>query len=183
MSRLPFHIRAATPADIGAITRIYGDEVAHGVASLEEAPPPESEMAARMAKITGLGLPYLVAENAGRVLGYSYAGPFHTRSAYRFTLEDTIYIDRDARGLGVGRALVEALLVAAEQIGCRQMMALISFVDDSVSVRLHEKLGFRPLGIATAVGYKFGRWIDVMYMQRRIGGGDATPPDRAAPGR
>jgi phosphinothricin acetyltransferase len=124
----------------------------------------------------------MVAERDGEILGYCYAAPFHTRSAYRFTLEDTIYIDRGARGKGVGKGLLTALIAAAERVGCRQMMALITQVDHSASIGLHEKLGFRPMGIAVAVGYKFGRWTDVVYMQRRIGEGDATAPDRAAPG-
>ena len=177
-------IRDATEADVGAITRIYGYEVENGIATFEEVAPSETEMAARRSKIVGLGLPYLVAEDVtGLVMGYAYAGPFHTRAAYRFTVEDTIYIDRGARRRGVGRALLGTLIARSETAGCRQMMALITQVDDSASVALHEKMGFRPIGIAHAVGYKFNHWTDVVYMQRAIGAGDTARPDRAAPGQ
>lgn len=179
----PLLIRDATDRDVASITRIYAHEVLNGIASFEEFAPSEAEMAGRMAKIRALGLPYLVAEKAGAVLGYAYAGQFHARAAYRFTVEDTIYIDRGVRGRGVGRALLETLIARCEAIGCRQMMALITRVDDSASIVLHEKIGFRPMGIAHAVGYKFGRWTDVVYMQRTLGPGDAAPPDRPAPGQ
>ena len=163
-------IRDATEADIGAITAIYRDEVEHGVASFEETAPSEQEMTARMAKVVGLGLPYLAAEDHdGRFLGYSYAGPFHARAAYRFTVEDSIYVDRGARRQGVGRALLEELIDRCEKAGCRQMMALITDTDDSPSIALHTKLGFRLMGVAQGVGYKFGQWLDVAYMQLPLG--------------
>jgi len=180
----PVTIRDATAADIAAVARIYGHEVEHGIASFEEVAPSEAEMAARHAKIQSLGLPYLVAEDeAGAVIGYAYAGPFHTRAAYRFTVEDTIYIDRNARRRGVAQALMTALIARCTAAGCRQMMALITRADDSASIALHEKLGFRHMGTAEAVGHKFGRWIDVVYMQLTLGSGAATPPDRPAPGQ
>ena len=140
-------------------------------------------MAARMRKIVGLGLPYLVAESDGAVLGYSYAGPFHPRSAYRYTLEDTIYLHPDAQGQGLGRKLLTILLDRCEAIGCRQMMSLIYSVENSASVALHEKLGFRIVGYAYGVAYKFGRWLDLVQMQKPLGAGNATPPDWAAIGR
>jgi len=177
-------VRDATPSDAGAIARIYGREVEDGVASFEEVAPSETEMAARMAKITALGLPYLAAEGkAGRFLGYSYAAPYHARAAYRFTVENTIYIDADARGQGVGKALLGELIARCEAAGCRQMMALITGVAGSASVALHEKMGFRTMGVAEAVGFKRGQWRDVVYMQRVLGAGSAAPPDRSAPGQ
>ena len=177
-------IRDATEADIGAIAAIYGDEVENGVASFEEVAPSEQEMTARMVKIVGLGLPYLAAESRdGRFLGYSYAGPFHVRPAYRFTVEDSIYIDRNARGRGVGKALLHELIDRCERAGCRQMMALITHAEDSPSITLHANMGFRSMGVAKAVGYKHGRWLDVAYMQRALGPGHTTAPDGSAPGR
>jgi len=177
-------IRDATVADIAAITAIYGYEVENGIASFEEMAPSEQEMTARMTKVVGLGLPYLAAEGPdGRFLGYSYAGPFHARAAYRFTVEDSIYIDRGARRQGVGGALLKTLIARCGAAGCRQMMALISRGEDRASIALHEKMGFRSMGVAEAVGYKFGRWIDVAYMQLPIGPGQSTPPDRSAPGQ
>jgi phosphinothricin acetyltransferase len=179
----PFHIRDATVSDIPAIAAIYAPEVRHGLASWEEEPPGEAEMAGRMEKIHGLGLPYMVAESEGAILGYSYAGPFHPRSAYRYTLEDTIYLRPGAQGRGVGKKLLGALLERCAAIGCRQMMALIYQVENSPSVILHEKLGFRTIGIAYGVGYKLGRWLDLIEMQKPLGAGNAAPPDWAAIGR
>ncbi len=143
-----------------AIAAIYAREVLENVATFEEAPPPESEMAARMAKVQGLGLPYIVAEQDDDVQGYAYAGAFHARAAYRFTLEDTVYIRPEMHRRGIGRALLA----------------------DSASVALHAALGFRMMGVAHSVGYKFGRWLDVAYMQRPLGAADQTPPDCPAPG-
>jgi L-amino acid N-acyltransferase YncA len=177
------HIRNATVSDIPAITAIYAPEVERGLASWEEAPPSEAEMMGRMEKILGLGLPYLAAERKGAIIGYSYAGPFHPRSAYRYTLEDTIYLRPDAQGQGVGKKLLVALLERCAAIGCRQMMALIYQVENSPSVILHKKLGFRTIGIAYGVGYKFGRWLDLIEMQKPLGAGNAAPPDWAAIGR
>jgi phosphinothricin acetyltransferase len=174
----PVLVRDATDADVAQIAAIYGREVLHGIATFEEAPPSEHEMAGRMSKIQALGLPYLVAERAGTVLGYAYAGQFHARAAYRYTLEDTVYIHQDARRQGVGKALLEAILDRSEALGARQMIALISYAPNSGSVALHTQLGFRPIGILKSVGYKFGRWLDVAYMQRQIGASDTNAPDR-----
>jgi len=172
----PFLIRDVTAADIPAITAIYGAEVTSNVATFEEVAPSEAEMRARIEKIRSLGLPYIVAERAGVVLGYGYAGPFHARAAYRSTLEDTVYVHPDAHRQGVGRGLLGELIARATAGGYRQMMALISHVPGSASVALHHALGFRMMGIAKAVGYKHGRWLDVAYMQRALGDADATPP-------
>ena len=171
-----FRIRDVAAADIPAITAIYAAEVTTNVATFEEVPPSAAEMTARIEKVRGLGLPYIVAERASVILGYGYAGPFHARAAYRSTLEDTVYIRPDVHRQGVGRALLSEIIARAEAGGYRQMMALISHVPDSASVALHYALGFRMMGIAQAVGYKHGRWLDVAYMQRALGAADATPP-------
>jgi phosphinothricin acetyltransferase len=172
-----FQIRDATLADIPAITAIYAHEVENGVASFEENAPSESEMAARFSKIVDAKLPYLVAVRAGAVLGYAYAGPYHTRPAYRYTLEDTVYIHREAQRQGAGRALLNALIPRCEAAGGRQLLAVISYTPDSASVALHAQFGFQMMGVAKAIGFKFGRWLDVAYMQRQIGAGDMTMPD------
>jgi L-amino acid N-acyltransferase YncA len=178
----PLRIRDATDADIPAIAAIYRQEVEGGVATFEEAAPTDQDMLGRMATVKRLGLPYLVAERAGDVLGYAYAGPFHPRAAYRYTLEDTVYIRDDGRRQGVAKALLGELIARCEALGCRQMMALITHAPDSASVSLHTALGFRTMGIAQAVGFKFGRWLDVAYMQRPIGAADSQSPDRPALG-
>ena len=172
------HIRDATDADVGQIAAIYANEVATGVATFEEVAPTAQDMRARLTSIKHLGLPYLVAERGGMVLGYAYAGQFHPRAAYRYTLEDTVYIHQDARRQGVARALLGELVMRCEALGARQMMALITCVPGSGSIALHEALGFHSMGVAPAVGYKFGRWLDVAYMQRPLGAADSTPPDR-----
>jgi L-amino acid N-acyltransferase YncA len=171
-----FRIRDVAAADIPAITAIYATEVVTNVATFEEVAPGEAEMAARVEKIRGLGLPYVVAERGRVILGYGYAGQYHARAAYRSTLENTVYVHPDAHRQGVGRALLNEIIVRAEAGGYRQMMALITHVPDSASVALHHTLGFRMMGIAQAVGYKHGRWLDVAYMQRALGVADATPP-------
>ena len=178
-----FRIRDVAAADIPAITAIYSNEVLTNVATFEEVAPGEAEMAARIEKVRGLGLPYIVAERAGVILGYGYSGPFHARAAYRSTLEDTVYIRPDVHRQGVGRALLSEVIARAEAGGYRQMMALITHVPGSASVALHYALGFRMMGIAQAVGYKHGRWLDVAYMQRALGAADATPPAIPLPGK
>jgi phosphinothricin acetyltransferase len=176
MPREPFIIREATTDDIPVIADIYRPEVETRLASWEEIPPSEWELTGRMEKIRAQGLPYLVAERYGRVLGYSYAAPFHPRSAYRYTLEDTVYIHPDAQGQGIGRSLLEDLIRRCEALGYRQMMALIHWTPKSVSVALHERLGFRLVGIAHGVGYKFGAWHDLAQLQRSLGSGSTTSP-------
>jgi L-amino acid N-acyltransferase YncA len=175
-------IRDAVDADAPAIAAIYASEVEHGIATFEEVVPTAQDMLGRMTNIKRLGLPYLVAERGGRVLGYAYAAQFHARAAYRYTLENTVYIDQAAHRQGVGRALLVELLARAEALGCRQMIAVITDVPDSASVALHAALGFRMLGAAEAIGYKFGRWLNVAYMQRPIGAANSVAPDRPALG-
>jgi phosphinothricin acetyltransferase len=169
-------IRPSRDEDIAAITAIYGHHVRHGLASFEEVPPPAEEIARRRRDILGRGLPYLVAEDHGRVVGYCYAGPFRTRSAYRYTLEDSIYIDPAETGRGIGRALLEPLLARCTELGYRQMVAVIGGSDTLPSIRLHQALGFMRIGVLPAIGFKFDRWVDTVLMQRSLGPGAATPP-------
>jgi len=174
-------IRPSRDDDVGAIAAIYGYHVVHGVASFEEVPPAVDEITRRRAEIVARGLPYLVAEcpngtDGGRVVGYCYASPFRPRAAYRFTLEDSIYIDAAEVGRGVGRALLQPLLARCAELGYRQMAAVIGGRETIPSIRLHEALGFTHVGVLPAVGFKFGRWIDIVLMQRALGPGAATPP-------
>jgi L-amino acid N-acyltransferase YncA len=169
-------IRPSRDDDVAAIAAIYGHHVLHGLASFEEAPPAVDEMGRRRDEIVARGLPYLVAEQDGRVVGYCYASPFRTRSAYRFTLEDSIYIDAAEVGRGIGRALLEPLLARSAELGYRQMVAVIGGSDSVPSIRLHERLGFARTGLLPAIGFKFGQWVDTVLMQRALGPGAATPP-------
>lgn len=169
-------IRPSRDEDVAAITAIYGHHVLHGVASFEEVPPVVEEMARRRSVILAQGLPYLVAERDGCVIGYCYASMFRPRSGYRFTLEDSIYVDAAEVGRGVGRALMEPLLARCAALGYRQMVAVIGGQETIGSIRLHERLGFAHCGVLPAVGFKFGRWIDIVMMQRALGpGADSLP--------
>jgi L-amino acid N-acyltransferase YncA len=176
MSSGGFVIRPSRDEDIGAITGIYGYHVLHGVASFEEIRPAPEELAARRREIIAHGLPYLVAESSERVLGYSYASLYRTRSAYRFTVEDSIYIDAREVGRGIGRALLSALLEGCAELGYRQMIAVIGGSEQWPSIRLHEALGFTHAGCLAAVGFKFGGWVDTVLMQRPLGPGAGTAP-------
>jgi phosphinothricin acetyltransferase len=170
-------IRDARPADLPAITAIYAHHVLHGRGTFEEAPPDEAEMAARVARVQEEGFAWLVAEDAaGQVLGYGYFAPFRPRSAYRFTAEDSVYVRDDIRGQGVGKALVAALLARAEAKGIRQMIAVIGDSENVGSIGLHVSLGFRQVGVLKAVGMKFGRWVDVVQMQKELGEGERSLP-------
>ncbi|WP_116131643.1 GNAT family N-acetyltransferase [Tropicimonas sp. IMCC34043] len=169
-------VRAAEPADMAAIHRIYTHEVLHGIATFEEVPPDLSEMTRRWQAVCDAGLPWLVAERAGAVVGYAYAGRYHARSAYRFTLEDSVYIAPEARGAGVGKALLRRLIALCGSGGARQMLAIIGNSGNAGSVGLHRSLGFADVGVLRSVGFKHGRWIDVVVMQLALGAGDATLP-------
>lgn len=169
-------IRPAKPADIPAITRIYAHAVIHGTASFELDPPDEAEMTARMQALLGGGFPYLAAESGGELLGSAYAGHYRTRPAYRFTVEDSIYIAPQAQRRGVGRALLDRLIVEAESRGFRQMLAVIGDSAQTASIELHRAAGFRMVGAFESVGYKFGRWLDSVMMQRTLGPGATTEP-------
>ena len=168
-------IRAATPADIPAITRIYAHAVLHGTATFELDPPDETEMARRMTAMFEGGFPYLAAEIDGALVGYAYANHYRTRPAYRFTVEDSIYIDPKAQRRGVGRALLKGLIEECERRGFRQMIAVIGDSAQHGSIAVHRALGFRPAGNFENVGYKFGRWLDSVLMQRDLGPGATTP--------
>ncbi|HWT09297.1 MAG TPA: GNAT family N-acetyltransferase [Roseomonas sp.] len=170
-------LRDATAADVPAITAIYAHHVLHGTGTFEEEPPPESDIAGRIARIQDAGYAWIVAEEDGLILGYGYFSPFRPRSAYRFTAEDSVYVRDDIRGQGVGKALVAELLARAEAMGIRQMVAVIGDSENVGSIGLHISLGFRQIGVLKAVGMKFGRWVDVVQMQKALGEGEKTLPD------
>lgn len=160
------------------MTEIYADAVRNGTASYELEPPSEGEMAARFAALEAGGYPYLAAQVGGEVVGYAYAGPFRPRPAYRFVVEDSIYLSPAARGRGLGALLLGRLIEEATALGFRQMIAVIGDGRaDSASVRLHEKMGFRHSGRLEGSGYKQGRWLDTVFMQLAMNGGNAVPPD------
>jgi phosphinothricin acetyltransferase len=160
-------VRPAETADAEAIAEIYGHYVRSSTATFELEPPTAEEILLRMMAIAEKGLPWLVAEQAGRVLGYAYAGPYRPRAAYRFTLENSVYIHHEAAGQGIGRLLMEQLLERCTQWGARQMVAVIGGGDENAaSARLHEKLGFVRVGVLQGVGWKFDRALDSLLMQR-----------------
>jgi L-amino acid N-acyltransferase YncA len=179
-----YTIREATEADVPAIARVYEHAVLHGTATYELVPPPEAEMLARFRAVTGDGYPYIVAEDAGgTVLGYAYGSAFRTRPAYRWTVEDSVYLDPAAQGRGIGSALLARLVELCHALGFRQMVGVIGGSDHQPSLRIHEKAGFRHLGVMEATGFKFGRWIDTVLVQLPLGEGNGTPPDeRRYPG-
>lgn len=171
-------IRPATSADITAIAAIYAHAVLHGTASWEVEPPDEPEILRRYEAILTGGYPYLVAERDGTVLGYAYAGAYRPRPAYRSTVENSIYIAPHAQGLGLGSLLLDALMQDCAGRGFRQMIAVIGDGTGASagSRRLHERAGFRLVGVAENVGFKHGRWLDQMLMQKELGEGDRSPP-------
>ena len=173
--------RPATIADISAITAIYAHAVKYGTATFETDPPSEREMEDRFCALTDGGFPYLVAakgseEAEGEVLGYAYAGPYRPRIAYRYTLENSIYVAPDHHRQGVGRALLDRLLSEACSRGFRQMIAVIGDSEQVASIALHRAAGFETVGTFAAGGLKFGRWLDTVLMQCRLGPGATTPP-------
>ncbi|VVD97266.1 GNAT family N-acetyltransferase [Pandoraea nosoerga] len=170
-------VRPVRDADLPAITAIYAHHVLTGSASFEEVPPDEAQMRARCAKVCEAGLPYLVAEREGRVLGYAYATHYRPRSAYRFTLEDSVYVAADAVGQGVGRALLLTLIARCENGPWRQLIANVGDSGNAASLALHAACGFRHAGTLASVGFKFGRWVDTVLMQRPLNAGDATLPE------
>jgi phosphinothricin acetyltransferase len=170
------NIRPAGPQDIPAITRIYAGHVAHGTATFEIEPPDEAEMARRLDALLANGLPYLVAEQAGVVAGYAYAGRYHVRPAYRWSVEDAVYIAPDFHRRGLGRLLMTRLIRKAEARGFRQMIAVIGDSANAASIALHAGVGFRPVGTLKSVGFKHGRWLDTVLMQRPLGPADTAPP-------
>ena len=174
------NLRDIAISDLDAITAIYREAVLSGVASYEIAPPERQEMATRLAAITGQGYPYLAAiDEDGVLLGYAYASAFRTRPAYRWMVEDSIYLAPEARGKGVGKALLAELIARCTALGFRQMVAVIGGAHPA-SIALHRSLGFEETGLLKGTGYKHGRWLDTMLMQRQLGEGKDTDPDPSA---
>jgi L-amino acid N-acyltransferase YncA len=169
-------VRPSSEADLPALTRIYGHAVLHGTGTFELDVPNEAEMARRRDAVLANGLPWLVAERDGEVLGYAYANHFRPRRAYRFCVEDSIYLDERARGHGVGRLLLAELLAQCAARGARQMLAVIGDSANAGSVGVHRACGFEHTGVLKAAGWKFGRWLDVVLMQKALGEGAITEP-------
>jgi len=172
-----FVLRHSEDGDIAAIAAIYAHHVRFGLGSFEEEPPAPDEVRRRRAEVLARRLPYLVAADAqGTLLGYAYASPYRTRSAYRFSIEDSIYVTPEAGRRGVGRALLADLIARCTALGLRQMVAVIGDSGNAASIGLHERLGFRRVGLLPAIGFKHGRWVDGVLMQRELGEGAATLP-------
>ena len=169
-------IRPAGPHDIPAITRIYAHSVRHGTASFELEPPDEAEMARRQGALLEGGFPYLVADAGDGIVGFAYAGPYRPRPAYRWSVEDSVYVDPHAHRRGLGRALLARLIAEAEERGFRQMIAVIGDSQHIPSIALHRALGFSLVGTLGSVGFKHGRWLDTVLMQRPLGRGDGAAP-------
>ncbi len=173
---MPPLIRPSTPADLPQITAVYEWNVLNGTGTFELEAPDLAEMTHRRDDVLGKGLPWLVAERDGQVLGYAYANHFRPRPAYRFCLEDSIYLADAARGQGLGKLLLAELLKLCEARGARQMLAVIGDSANAGSIGVHRSLGFEHTGLLKASGWKFGAWLDVVIMQRAMGTGDATAP-------
>jgi L-amino acid N-acyltransferase YncA len=171
-------IRPCAEADVATITVIYHHHVLHGAASFEIEPPDAAEIARRRRAVVDGGYPYLVAEEGGRVVGYAYASAYRPRPAYRNTVENSVYVEPGRERQGIGRVLLKALLEACGRRGYRQVVAVIGDSGHEASIGLHRALGFRMVGTLQSAGFKFGRWIDIVLMQRALGPGDKTPPSR-----
>ncbi|SMF51506.1 phosphinothricin acetyltransferase [Tistlia consotensis] len=171
-------LRASLDGDLPAIQAIYAHHVLHGSGSFELEPPDLDEMTARRRAILERGLPYLVADWQGAVAGYAYAGPYRPRPAYRFTLEVSVYVAPDRQRLGLGRLLLGGLIERAEALGYRQLIAVVGDSANLASIGLHESLGFQRAGVLRSVGWKHGRWLDSVFLQRSLGAGDDAPPER-----
>jgi L-amino acid N-acyltransferase YncA len=172
-------VRDASRADMPAVQAIYAHHVLHGLATFEETPPTVAEMLARLASVVDAGLPYLVADAGGEVVGYSYATAYRPRPAYRYAIENSVYVRSGSDRRGVGTALMRALIERCERGPWRQMIAVIGDSGNGASIALHRRFGFEPAGTLRAVGFKLGRWVDTVLMQRRLGPGETAPPDRA----
>jgi len=170
-------VRDVAEADVPSITGIYAAQVLHGLATFEEVPPTVEEMRSRRAEILRRGLPYLVAEVEGDVVGYSYATAYRPRPAYRHTVEDSVYVRDDFQGRSIGRALLTELIERCDAGPWRQMVAVIGDSGNAASIALHRSLGFRRVGTLRGVGFKLGRWVDTVLMQRALGEGSRTSPD------
>ena len=169
-------VRPATPDDIPAIQAIYAHHVAHGLASFEEEAPSAQELRRRYEDVRRQSFPYLVAELGGEVVGYGYCALYRSRSAYRYALEDSVYVRHDMAGRGIGKAILTELIQRCEALGYRQLIAVIGDSSHAASIALHASLGFLRVGTLRSVGYKLGRWVDSVLMQRPLGPGDGTKP-------
>ncbi len=171
-------IRDVLPGDMGAIADIYREAVLHGTASFELDPPKQSDMLLRMRNITDAGYPYIVCLNEDDdLLGYAYASSYRTRPAYRWSCENSVYISKNARGLGIGKKLMQIIIARCEALGFRQMIGVIGGADHMASIKLHEALGFENVGKLPATGFKHGKWLDSILMQLTLGEGAETDPD------
>jgi phosphinothricin acetyltransferase len=170
-------IRPSTDADLPSITDIYKHHVLHGTGTFEIDPPSQADMTARRADVLARGLPWLVAEEDGRVLGFAYANWFKPRPAYRFSAEDSIYVAPDAVGMGLGRKLLTELAAAAQASGVRKLLAVIGDSANAGSIGVHRALGFTEVGVMRSVGWKFGAWRDIVLMEKTLGEGDTTSPE------
>jgi L-amino acid N-acyltransferase YncA len=169
-------IRSAGPADIPAIARIYADAVEHGTATFEIEPPDRAEMLRRQQALLARNFPYLIAERANTVVGYAYAGPYRERRAYRWCVEDSVYVAREFHRQGIGSLLLSRLIIDAETLGFRQIVAIIGDSAQAASIAVHARAGFMLIGTLRSVGFKHDRWLDTVLMQRSLGRGDAAPP-------
>jgi phosphinothricin acetyltransferase len=169
-------IRSATQADAAACQAIYGHACVYGTGTFEEEEPSLAEMERRMAAVLGYGLPYLVAQEGGEVLGFAYAGPFRTRAAYRYTVEDSVYVAPTGHGRGVGTALLNRVVETCEALGLHAVLAVIGDSANAGSIGLHRSCGFELVGTAPGLGYKFGRFVDVVFMQKALNGGAFIQP-------
>ena len=169
-------IRDAAESDFAAIQAIYGHHVIHGFGSFEQTPPDVAEMIGRWNAVRAAGLPYLVGDADGQVAGFAYAAPYRTRPAYRFSVEDSVYVAPSRQRRGLGRRLLVPLIERCEALGYRQMVAVIGDRQNAGSIGLHAALGFREVGCLHAIGFKHGRWVDVVLMQRALGPGDTSAP-------
>jgi phosphinothricin acetyltransferase len=170
-------IRPSRADDVSAITAIYAHHVLHGTGTFETTPPSEQEMAARREDVLARGLPYLVAQEDARVVGFAYCQWFKPRPAYRFSAEDSIYLDPQARGRGLGRELLQALVAAAEDCGIRKLIAVIGDSANAGSIGVHRTLGFTQVGVLRDCGWKFGQWLDIVLMEKPLGEGNRSAPE------
>ena len=171
------NIRPSTDEDMAAITAIYAHHVLNGTGTFETTPPTQEDMTGRRAEVLARGLPHLVAQEDGRVLGFAYCQWFKPRPAYRYSAEDSIYMADGARGRGAGKALLTALAAQAEAMGVRKLIAVIGDSANLGSVAVHTAVGFTPVGVLKSCGWKFGKWLDVVLMEKALGLGDTTSPE------
>ena len=169
-------IRPCSPEDLAAITAIYAQQVLHGTGTFETVPPTLAEMTARRDDVLAKQLPFLVAEDAGEIIGFAYCNWFKARPAYRYSAEDSIYLSPEAQRRGLGRALLTELAARAEAAGVRKLIAVIGDSANAGSIGLHRSVGFQQVGVLTSCGWKFDRWLDVVLMEKVLGAGDQCPP-------